>query len=61
MPAGSGNRRVVEQALAVLPAGVDAIRLRADSALYEQTLLRWLEGRGIGYAISADMSHELEP
>ena len=59
VPAGSGNRRVVEQALAALPAGVDAIRVRADSALYEQTLLRWLDGKGIGYAISADMSHEL--
>ena len=59
VPAASGNRRIVEQALAALPAGVDAIRLRADSALYEQTLLRWLEARGIGYAISADMSPEL--
>lgn len=59
MPAGSGNRRVVEQALAALPVGIDAIRLRADSALYEQALLRWLEAKGIGYAISADMSPEL--
>jgi hypothetical protein len=59
VPAGSGNRRLVEQALAALPAGVAAIRVRSDSALYEQTLLRWLEAKGIGYAISADMSHEL--
>jgi hypothetical protein len=59
VPAGTGNRRVVEQALATLPAGLAAIRLRADSALYEQTLLRWLEGRGIGYAISADLGREL--
>jgi hypothetical protein len=59
VPAGSGNRRVVEQALAALPAGVGEIRLRGDSALYEQALLRWLEARGIGYAISADMSREL--
>ena len=59
VPAGSGNRRVVEQALAALPGGVDAIRLRGDSALYEQALLRWLEAKGIGYAISADMSREL--
>jgi hypothetical protein len=59
VPAGSGNRRVVEQALAALPAGVAEIRLRGDSALYEQALLRWLEARGIGYAISADMSREL--
>jgi Transposase DDE domain group 1 len=59
VPAGSGNRRLVEQALAALPAGIEAIRVRGDSALYEQTLLRWLEARGIGYAVSADMSHEL--
>jgi hypothetical protein len=59
VPAGSGNRRVVEQALTALPAGVASIRLRGDSALYEQALLRWLEARGIGYAISADMSQEL--
>jgi hypothetical protein len=59
VPAGTGNRRVVEQALAALPAGVGEIRLRGDSALYEQALLRWLEARGIGYAISADMGREL--
>jgi hypothetical protein len=59
VPAGSGNRRVVEQALAALPAGVEAVRVRGDSALYEQPLLRWLEARGIGYAISADMGREL--
>jgi hypothetical protein len=59
VPAGTGNRRIVEQALAALPAGVDEVRLRGDSALYEQALLRWLDGQGIGYAISADMSREL--
>ncbi len=59
VPAGTGNRRVVEQALAALPAGVEQVRLRGDSALYEQALLRWLEAQGIGYAISADMSPEL--
>ncbi len=59
VPAGSGNRRVVEQALAALPAGVAEVRLRADSALYQQSLLRWLDAKGVGYAISADMSREL--
>jgi hypothetical protein len=59
VPAGTGNRRVVEQALAALPAGVAEVRLRGDSALYEQSLLRWLDARGVGYAISADMSREL--
>jgi Transposase DDE domain group 1 len=48
VPAGTGNRRVVERALAALPAGVETVRLRGDSALYEQSLLRWLEAKGIG-------------
>ena len=59
VPAGTGNRRVIEQALAALPAAVEAVRLRGDSALYEQGLLRWLDAKGIGYAISADMGREL--
>jgi hypothetical protein len=59
VPAGTGNRRLVEAALAALPAGVERIVVRGDSALYEHDLLRWLDARGIGYAISADMSREL--
>lgn len=59
VPAGSGNRRVVEKAVAALPPGIDKIFLRGDSALYEHELMRWLDRRGIGYAISADMSPEL--
>jgi hypothetical protein len=59
VPAGCGNVRVLEQAVAALPAGVRQIRLRADSALYEAALLRWCEARGIEYAISADLSEQL--
>lgn len=59
VPAGSGNRRVVEKALAALPAGVERILLRGDSALYEHDLMSALDARGIGYAISADMSRQL--
>lgn len=59
IPAGSGNRRLVERAVAALPPGVDQILVRADSAAYEHELLRWLDARGFGYAISADMSREL--
>ena len=59
VPAGTGSRRVVERALAALPPGVAEVRLRGDSALYEQALLRWLEAKGIGDAISADLSREL--
>src|SRR5919106_2373183 len=55
VPAGTGNQRLLERALAALPPGVERIAVRADSAAYEQALLRWLEAAGHGYAISADM------
>ena len=59
VPAGSGNRRVVDKALAALPGGIGKIYLRGDSALYEHELMRWLDAQEIGYAISADMSPQL--
>ena len=59
VPAGSGNRRLVERAVAALPRGIDQVLIRADSAAYEHELLRWLDARGFGYGISADMSREL--
>ena len=55
VPAGTGNRRLVERAVAALPPGVDQILVRADSAAYEHALLRWLDARGFGYGLSADM------
>jgi Transposase DDE domain group 1 len=55
VPAGTGNRRLVERAVAMLPPGVVRTLVRADSAAYEQDLLRWLDVKGIGYGISADM------
>jgi len=59
VPAGCGNRRILDQAVAALPQGVERIFLRADSALYESALLRGCEEQGIGYAISADMTVQL--
>jgi hypothetical protein len=59
VPAGTGNRRLMERAVAALPPGVGQILVRGDSAAYEHELLRWLEARGFGYGISADMSREL--
>jgi hypothetical protein len=59
VPAGCGNVRVLEQAVANLPQGLTRIRLRADSALYETAVLRWCEDRQIEYAISADLSPQL--
>jgi hypothetical protein len=60
VPAGCGNVRVLEQAVANLPQGVAQIRLRADSALYETAVLRWCEDQRIEYAISADLSEQLK-
>jgi hypothetical protein len=60
VPAGCGNVRVLEQAVANLPQGVPRIRLRADSALYETAVLRWCEDRKIEDAISADLSAQLK-
>lgn len=59
VPAGSGNLRVVQKAVAALPPGVEKIRVRGDSALYEHALLDWLAGQDIGFAVSADMSGPL--
>jgi len=60
VPAGCGNVRVLEQAVAHLPQGVKQLALRADSALYETAVLRWCEEQRIAYAISADMSEQLK-
>ena len=61
VPAGCGNVRILERAVAALPAGATQIFVRGDSALYEQEVLAWCEApaREIGYAISADMSPQL--
>jgi hypothetical protein len=59
VPAGCGNGRILERALEALPEGVKEIYLRADTALYENEVMTFCEARGIGYAISADMSVQL--
>lgn len=60
VPAGSGNRRVIEKAIGMLPTGIDEIYLRADSAFYELELMNWMDQNGVRYAISADMSQQLK-
>jgi Transposase DDE domain group 1 len=59
VPAGCGNLRVLQQAVANLPQGLTQIAVRADSALYETDVLQWCEDEQIAYAISADMSDQL--
>ena len=60
VPAGCGNVRVLAQAVANLPQGVEAIALRADSALDETAVLRWCADQRLEYAISADLSAPLK-
>lgn len=60
VPAGCGNVRVLQQAVAALPQGIPQLRVRGDSALYETAVLQWCEARGIEYAISADLSEQLQ-
>lgn len=57
--ASSGNRRVLERALKALPAGVEEVYLRADSALYEHALMVYLDQRKVGFAISVPISDGL--
>ncbi len=61
VPAGCGNVRILERAVASLPPGITQRFVQGDSALYEQAVLTWCEApaRGMGYAISADMSPQL--
>lgn len=67
VPAAMGNLRLIREAFATLPAQVTERYFRADSACYEQAVLRWLadENRDsgpagrIGFSVSADMTREL--
>ena len=67
VPAGMENLRLIKHGFASLPVTVRERFLRGDSALYEQSVLKWLadeEREGgpqgfIGFSISADMSKEL--
>jgi hypothetical protein len=59
VPAAMGNLEVVKAALQNLPKEIPKIRVRGDTALYEQGLLRFLDRGKYEFAISADMSPEL--
>jgi len=60
VPAGIGNARVIEKAVAALPGKFDHIYVRGDSALYAHEAMAWMDTRAIGYAISADMTGPLK-
>lgn len=44
VPAGYEQLRVLREALAYLPQGVERVRLRSDTAGYEYDLMRWCAG-----------------
>lgn len=68
VPAHKDNLPVIQQAFEVLPAWVEKFGFRADTACYEEKILKWLadpqrtgrtQGHKIGFTISADMSESL--
>ena len=67
VPAAMGNLALIRWGFASLPATITTYRFRADSACYEQAVLKWLANPAredgpqgeIGFTISADMSPEL--
>jgi hypothetical protein len=67
VPAGMSNLPLIQRGFAALPPAVTTRRFRADSACYDQAILKWLANperpdgpRGpIGFTISADMTDEL--
>lgn len=64
VPAGHEQLRVLQETLAILPAGVETVRLRSDSAGYQHELLRYCAGGKhprfgkIDFAVSADVTVE---
>jgi hypothetical protein len=64
VPAGHEQLRVLQETLEILPAGVETVRLRSDSAGYQHELLSYC-ARGehprfgkIDFAVSADVTVE---
>jgi hypothetical protein len=66
VPAGYEQLRVLQEALGVLPPGVDKVLLRSDTAGYQQELLKWCaEGKSerfgvIEFAIGVDVTPEFK-
>lgn len=56
VPAGYELKRVLAEAVAGLPAGVEQVYLRSDSAGYQHEVLRYCRAAGIRFSISADVT-----
>jgi hypothetical protein len=57
---GKDIERVVDEAFSMLPPREWRVRVRSDSAAYEQEILDHWDGRHWGFAVSADMSPQLK-
>ncbi len=57
--AGTDIKRMVDEAFEMLPAGEWKVKVRSDSAAYQQDVLDHWHGRGWHFAVSADMSVQL--
>jgi hypothetical protein len=66
VPAGYEQLRVLKESLALLPGGVEEVRLRSDTAGYQHSLLRYCEGGAdrrfgrIAFAVGADVTPEFK-
>lgn len=61
VPASKGIAEVVDEAYESLPSRPEGweVRIRSDSAAYDQQVLNHWDGRGWKFAVSADMSPQL--
>jgi hypothetical protein len=59
VPASSGIKRLVDEAYEMLPPGPWQVKVRSDSAAYEQENLDHWHNKGWKFAVSADMSLQL--
>jgi len=59
VPASRNIRELVDEAYGSLPVGDWQVRIRSDSAAYEQAVLDHWQERGWTFAVSADMSPQL--
>lgn len=57
---GKDIRRIVDEAIAILPAGEWKIKIRSDSAAYDQDILNHWSSNHWGFAVSADISKKLK-
>jgi hypothetical protein len=57
---GKDIQRMIDEALAMLPIGEWKVKIRSDSAAYDQDILDHWNGNHWDFAVSADMSKQLK-